>query len=445
VYVIIVGAGAVGSNIADSLDADHEVVVVDTDAKRVDAVMYSHDVLALEGDGTSLRTLEAAGVGQADMVIASTDDDETNIVICGAASVVDDPFTIARVKRTELLRTWERTEEAFGVDFMVCTDLQTAETIVRIAELPNAHDVETFANGLVYMAEFTIEEASPVAGETVSEADRFDSLTFVAVFRGERVVIARGETRLAAGDRVVVIGSREDVRGFATTLSSAATSPGPEEVVIVGGTEIGAQCARLFEAEGLEPRLIEHDADRARRLAERLPKTLVLESDATDIDFLVREHVDESDLVIAALDGDERNLLVSLLAKRIGVRRTIGVVESATYVDLFETVGIDVAVNPRLVTAEEITRFTREYRTENVAMLEHDRAEVLEVEIDEGSLLAGNRIGDVMCTLPDGVVVGAITRNDRLITPRGETVVEVGDHVVLFLETRALDAVTAAL
>jgi trk system potassium uptake protein len=445
VYVIIVGAGAVGSNIAESLDDDHDVVVVDADADRVDAVTYSHDVLAIEGDGTSFETLEAAGIERADMVIASTDNDETNIVICGAAKVADHPFTIARVKRTGLLRTWERTEEAFGVDFMVCTDLQTAETIVRIAGLPNAHDVETFANDLVHMAEFTIDEESPVAGETVSEADRFDSLTFVAVFRGDDVLVTRGETRLLAGDRVVVIGSRKHVRGFAAALSSAVTLPDTDEIVIVGGTEIGAQCARLFEANGLEPRLIEHDAVRARRLAETLPKTLVLESDATDVDFLVREHVDESDVVVAAQRSDERNLLISLLAKQIGAERTIGVVESATYVDLFETVGIDVAVNPRLVTAEEITRFTREYRTENVAMLEHDRAEVLEIEIDEESLLAGKRIRDVMCELPAGVVVGAITRDGGLITPRGETVVELGDHVVLFLETTALDAVTAAL
>ncbi|MFC4544287.1 Trk system potassium transporter TrkA [Halosolutus amylolyticus] len=443
--VIIVGAGEVGTNIAASLDDDHRVAVVDTDEDRVDSITYSHDVLAIEGDGTAIETLEEAGIEDADMVIASTDVDETNIVVCGAAKAVADPFTIARVREPGLLHTWERSERAFGVDFMVCTDLQTARTIVRIAELPGARDVERFANDLVTMAEFEVHPDSPIAGETVAEADRYESLTFAAIIRGDDVLVARGETAIQTGDDVVVIGSGESVREFAGTVSPESTTTGANEVVIVGGTEIGAQAAGFFESRGLEPRLIEQDPEQARELAERLPKTVVLQSDATDVDFLVREHVNESDIVVAALDSDERNLLVSLLAKRLGVDRTIGVVEAGEFVDIFETVGIDVAVNPRLVTAEEITRFTRERRTERIAMLEHDRAEVLEFEVEEESPLAGARIEDVMADLPDRVVIGAIARGEELVTPRGETVLEAGDHVVLFVDTEVVDAVVAYL
>ncbi|RQH03381.1 Trk system potassium transporter TrkA [Natrarchaeobius oligotrophus] len=444
-HVIVVGAGEVGTNIASALEADHDVVVVDRDADRVESITYTLDVLAIRGDGTSIDVLEQAGLEEADMVIGSTDGDETNVVVCGAAKTVDDPFTIARVKKTDLLRTWERSEEAFGVDFMVCTDLETAQTVVDIASLPDARDVDSFANGLVRMAELEIDPESPVAGETVAEADRFESLTFAAIIRDDDVIVPKGETVIEANDDVVVIGSVESVRAFAASLTPTPTLEEADEIVIVGGSEIGYQTARLFESDGLEPRLVERDHDRARELAERLPRTLVLESDATDIDFLVREHVDESDIVVAALDSDEKNLLVSLLAKRIGVERTIGIVEAGEYVDLFETVGIDVAVNPRLVTAEEITRFTRERRTENLAILEHDRAEVLEIEVDRDSLLFGNRIRNVTSQLPDGVVIGAVTRDGELITPRGETVLELGDHVVVFVDTDVLDEVAAAL
>ncbi|WP_226040714.1 Trk system potassium transporter TrkA [Natrinema sp. DC36] len=443
--VIVVGAGQVGSNIAASLDDEHNVVVVDTDPERVESVTYSHDVLAIRGNGTALGTLEEAGVEEADMVIASTDIDETNIVVCGAAKAVAEPFTIARVKKTNLLRTWEQSRGAFGVDFMVCTDLQTAETIVRIAGLPGAHDVETFADGLVQMAEFEVGPDSPIAGDTVSEADRFESLTFAALLRDDEIVIPRGETVIEAGDAVVVIGSGSSVREFAGILTPGPSLEDANEIVIVGGTEIGYQTARLFEAEGLEPRLVERDPERARELAEKLPGTLVLQSDATDIDFLVREHVDESDIVVAAVEGDEKNLLISLLAKRLGVERTIGIVEVGEYVDLFETVGIDVGVNPRLVTAEEITRFTRKRQTENVAMLESDRAEVLEIEVGSESALAGERIRDAMAGLPAGIVIGAITRDGELITPRGETKVESGDHVVVFVDTAVLEEATSAL
>ena len=443
--VIVVGAGQVGSNIAESLADEHHVVVVDADPDKVDSITYSHDVLAIEGDGTSIETLEDAGIESADLVIASTDVDETNIVVCGAAKAVGSPFTIARVKKTNLLRTWEHSPGAFGVDFMVCTNLQTAETIVRIADLPGAHDVDSFAGGLVRMAEFEVEPTSPIAGETVSEADRYESLTFAALLRDDGVVIPAGDTVIREGDGIVVIGSGESVRAFAGSLTPSPSLEDVDEIVIVGGGEIGYQTARLFEDEGLDPRLVERDPERARELAEQLPETLVLESDATDVDFLVREHVGESDLVVAALESDEKNLLVSLLAKRIGVERTIGVVEAGEYVDLFETVGIDVGVNPRLVTAEEITRFTRERETENVAMLESDRAEVLEIEIGRDSLLFGSRIGDAMAELPNGVVIGAITRDGEVITPRGETVVEGGDHVVVFVDTAVLDEVTSAL
>ncbi|MFC4247477.1 Trk system potassium transporter TrkA [Natribaculum luteum] len=444
-HVIVVGAGQVGSNIASSLASEHDVVVVDLDGDRVESLTYSHDVLAIQGDGTDLETLEEAGIFEADMVIASTDRDETNIVVCGTGKAVGDPFTIARVKQTQLLRTWEQSERVFGVDFMVCTNLLTAEAIVRIASLPGARDVDTFADGLVHMAEFEVDPESPIAGDTVSQADRFEPLTFAAIIRDDDVVIPRGETTIDAGDEVVVIGSVESVRDFATALTPAPTLEDASEVVVVGGSEIGYQTARLLEREGFSPRLVERDAERARKLAERLPNTLVLESDATDIDFLVREHVDESDIVVAALDSDEKNLLVSLLARRIGVDLTLSIVEYGEYVDLFETVGVDVAINPRLVTAEEITRFTREEQTENVHIVESDRAEVLEIEVDRDSLLFGNRIQDVTENLPEGVVIGAITRSGELISPRGETVVELGDHVVVFVDTAVVDEVESAL
>ena len=443
--VIVVGAGEVGSSIAESLAEAHEVVVVDIDGDRVESLTYDLDVLAIEGDGTSMDTLREARVEDADMVIASTDNDETNIVACSTAKIASEAFTIARVKKTSLLRTWENSPGAFGVDFMVSVDLLAAEAIVRIAGLPGAQDVDTFADGTVRMAEFEIEEGSPVANQTVQEADRFESLTFAAILRNGDVTIPRGDTVVEAGDQVVVIGSPGSVREFAAVLTPAPTLEEANEVVIVGGGEIGYQTARLFEERGEKPRLIERDPERARALAEDLPGTVVLESDATDVEFLDREHVDEADLVVATLDSDEKNLLVSLLAKRLGAGRTVAVVQAADYVDLFETVGVDVAVNPREATAEEITRFTREERTENIALIEADRAEVLEIEVDDDSVLAGATIREAAAEFPEGVVVGAITRDGDLITPRGDTVVEVGDHVVLFVDTEVLDEVSPLL
>jgi trk system potassium uptake protein TrkA len=447
--VIVVGAGEVGSNTAESLAEDHEVVVIDLDGDRVESLEYSLDVLAIQGDGTDLDVLEEAGVGDADLVIASTSSDEANIVTCGTVKTLSDAFTIARVKKPALLRTWERSKGAFGVDFMVSVDLLTARDIVRIAGLPGAQDVDTFADGTVSMAQFSIGPDSPVANQTVREADRYDSLTFAALLRDDDVEIPSGETRIEPGDELVVIGSDGSCRQFAAELSPRLAENG-DDVVVVGGGSVGYQVARLLGEQGRSSRLIESRPERAREIAESLPDTVVLEHDATDIAFLEREHVGDADFVISTCDSDERNLLVSLLAKRLGASRTVAVVETSGYVDLFETVGVDVAVNPREVTAEEITRFTRAERAENVAIIASDRAEVLEIEVDGDSVLAGRRIRESMADLPEGVVVGAITRigetgHPELITPRGETVIEVGDHVVVFVDSELLDAVAPEL
>jgi trk system potassium uptake protein TrkA len=441
--VIIVGAGEVGSSIAESLADTHDVVVIDIDGERVEALTYSHDVLPMQGDGTDLDVLDEAGIGEADMLIASTDDDETNIVTCGAAKVAGDAFTIARVKSPKYLTAWQRARSAFGVDFMVCSDLLAAETIVSLAGLPTAQDVDTFADGLVQMTEFEIPAESPVANQTVAEADRFDSLTFAAIIRGEDVVIPRGDTVIQGGDDIVAIGSPESVEAFSSAI--APQDEGPEDIVIVGGGEIGYQTARLLEERGFTPRLVEQDEDRARWLAEKLPDTTVLNSDATDQEMLERENVGMADVLVAALENDQQNLLATLLAKRKGTERAITVVNTGDFAELFEAVGVDVAVSPRKATAEEITRFTRARRAENVAILENDCAEVLELEVDADSILVDRTIRDSAADMPDGVVIGAITRGREHITPRGDTVVEEGDHVIVFSSTDVLDEVTEKL
>jgi len=435
--VIVVGAGEVGTTIATNLSDSHEVVVVELDGELVDDLSYAHDVLAIQGDGTDIEVLREAGVEDADMLIASTDVDETNIVTCGAAKTVSDVFTVARVKRRRLLETWRGAPGAFGVDFMVCTDLLAAQAIFRVSGLPGAQDVDTFAGGLVRMAEFEIREDSPVTDETVSEADRWESLTFAAVFRDGEVVIPRGDTTIEAGDRIVVIGSSGSISAFATELA-AGTAAANSDVVIVGGSKVGMQTARVFCEHGKHPRLIEQDPERARTIAEELPDTMVLNNDATDREFLEREDIGRADLLVACLDSDEKNLLVSLLAKQLGADRTVTVVAEGSYVDLFETVGVDVAISPREETAEEIVRYTRAGTTEKIAMLEGDLAEVMEIEVDADSVLAGEAIADSVGQLPDGVVIGAISRGGTLVTPRGDTVIHQGDHVVVFVDNEVL-------
>ncbi len=441
--ILIIGAGQVGRSIANDLDQSHEIVVVERDADRCEQLKYELDVLTVNGDGTDLETLEEAGVTEADIVVASTDSDDTNIVVCSTAKALSDAFTVARIKRTNYLETWRRSHSAFGIDVLVCTNLLAAESIVRVIGLPAARDVDPFAGGLVRMAEFEVPEGSPVAGQTVQEADRFDSLTFAAIIRNDHVEIAKGDTRIEAADKLVVIGSPASVRGFAENIASEKKPF--NEVVILGGSEIGFHVARLLCERGVKVRVIEQDPDRARVIAEELPDAVVLESDATDVDFLERERLGHADAFVSALDSDGKNLLTCLLAERIGVERTVSVVDQYSYIELFERVGVDVAISPREIVSEEITRITRDGGAEKVALVEMDRAEVLEIEVGPGSILVDRPIREVDADLPQGVVIGAITRNDELVVPRGDTVVEVGDHVVAFAGKEVADELAALL
>ena len=448
--IIVVGVGEVGSTTAADLAAANEVTVVDVDADRVDAIQYEEDVLGVTGDATDLEVLREAGLEEADMLIASTSIDEANLVACGTAKTVADPFTIARVRKPPLLRTWERSKGAFGVDFMVSVDLLTARRLLQIVDLPGAEDVKDFADGLVRMVEYPVTAASPVAGQTVREADRYGALTFASVLRDEETIVPRGDTEIRAGDGLVVIGRVDACVAFAREVAPPAPSRSLE-VVVVGGGTVGRDLVRLLtnSDNGHRVRLLERDSERARELAEQFPDVAVLGHDATDRDFLEREHVGEADAVVTTLSSDERNLLVSLLARRLGADRTIAVVETTDYVEPFEAVGVDAAVNPRTVTAEEITRFSRDRYAENVAIVDGDRAEVIEVVVDEESVLAGRTIAASAADLPASVVVGAITREvdggRTFVTPRGDTVVEVGDHVVLFIDTSAIDEVVTRI
>jgi len=441
VKILIVGAGQVGTDIATSLCDNHEITVVDEDADRVEGVTYNVDALAVEGDGASMEVLREAGVDEADIVLGTTDSDETNLAVCGSAKTAGDPFTVGRVRERKFLETWEPSPGAFGVDLMVASNVLTAEKMVRLVVTPAAHDVDVFSEGAVQMAEFEVSAESPVAGETVAEADRFDSLTFAAVLRNDEVVIPSGGTRIEAGDRVVVIGSPESVHEFAADVAPSDTPDEGDDIVVLGGGEIGEEVASLLQDRGFKPRLVESDPDRARALAEELTDTVVMESDATDREFLERERVGDANVVISALDSDEKNLLSALIAGRMGVERTIVVAENTEYSELFEEVGVDVAVNPRREVAEEITRLTQKNRTVGLAVVGSEQAEVVEVEIGADSVFAGRTIHEADGDLPDGVVVGAVSRGVEFVQPRGGTEIHEGDHVVLFVEAEVHDEV----
>lgn len=442
--ILIIGAGDVGTNLARDLAGAYEVTVVDIDPDRLDDLESGLSVRTVHGDGRSPETLRAAGLDEADLFVASTDSDEVNVMACGTANELSDVFTIGRVKAVDLYRLWQRADDPFGVDLMLCVDLLTAQRIVRTATLPGVEAVKTFEEGAVELAEFHIEEDDPIAGETVQEADRYPSLTYAGIVRGEDVVVPTGETTIQPGDRLIVIGSRGSITRFSRDRSPTVLVDEGDTVTVVGSGEIGLQTAQLFQDQECSVQLVERDDDRATVVGERFPDLTVVTADATSAEFFETDRFGATDLVVSTAD-EAVNYLVCRLAKQFTDARTVATVDTQEYVDLFESAGIDIAVQPRTVVAEEVVRIAQGGFTEDVTFVHGDRAEVVEFRVDGESALAGRDIQTAVRNLPDGIVIGAIIRDGQLHNPRGRTIIETGDEVIAFVDADVVQDVTPLL
>lgn len=426
---------------ANALAEEHHVVVVDYDPERLEKVRFESDVMTYEGSGVDLDVLRDVEVAQADMVIASTSDDQTNILICSTAKALSkDTFTIARVAETGYLTIWSRVKEAFNADLIVGSNDLTAHGIVRIAGLRTARHVELFAGGKVEMAELKIPPGSPIAGRTVKDTRLAENVNLAAVLDGDELEVIHGGTCLRPNTRLVVIGQPDGVQKFSREISPIAEKRQISRIVILGGGEIGYQTARLLEQQNIRPKLVEWDRGRANFLAENLPGTIVLQNDATDPDFLRREGVPDTEILVSAMRPDDRNLLTALMGKRLGAERSVSVVHNAKYEPFFVDSGVDVTLNPRREVIEEILRYTRRGGVKKISFVGHHRGEVVEIELSPESPLVGRPLKESAKDLPQEIVIGAVSREGRIIIPRGDTVLKAADHLVIFADTNVIEA-----
>lgn len=439
--ILIVGAGDVGSNIASDLTEGHDVTVIDRDSERIDALASRFEITGVVGDGRSMSVLQEADINQADIVVASTDSDAANIMVCNAAKQADDPHTIARIKEVGLYRTWQSLDSGLGVDTMLCVDVLAAEALARTIALPGAQNVDTFADGLVEVAEFEISEDMPVANTSIAEADHYASATFAALLRNGDVLIPKGDTVIHPGDHIIIIGSRRNVSDFAEAVTPHSAISSNDNIVIAGGDVLGYQIAQQFEARGWTPRILERDPAQAAKLTTLLKGSSVTEADVTAIGGFNPDILTNADLVVGAVD-DDTNYLLTQLASEHGVARTATVVDDPSLVELFEGTGLDVVVHPEDIIVGKVLQAIHGPQAEDISVFEHDDAEVIEVVVDEDSILSGKSIRDVATELPTAFVIGAIIRNGQLQIPRGNKIIQVADRVIAFVDADEASKVT---
>ena len=439
--VFLIGAGQVGSTIVEALHHDHELTVMDNEASRLQAIASHFDVAIYEGDGTSRKDLAAAGVASADLVIACTSRDEVNLVAgMFARREAQGATTVIRTSNVEYVELWRGGQ--LDVDFVVSSELETAHAISRIIGVPAARQTDVFADGQVQIGEFDVEGgASPdVIGVSLRDAAIPTDSKIAAIIRGSATILPGGGDALLPGDRIVVIGSPQAAKAWSALLWPEGGTV--TDVVIFGAGRVGSAIARELLDQGISVRMIEASREQARRAAEAFPKARIYNATGVDPDFLERERIGQSQAGIFAMRDDAKNQYAASLARVHGIPFTIAIAHEAVSVAAFDQAGIDVSVNPRAVTAEEIVRFAHDPRTQQVAMLEGDRYEVLDVTTRETSRYVNTSFRDMPI---HGALIGAIVRNGNAIFPHGDDVLQAGDRVIVFTEAANVPWVVEAL
>ncbi|MGI9116085.1 MAG: Trk system potassium transporter TrkA [Gaiellales bacterium] len=439
--ILVVGAGQVGHAVTAALHDQHEITIVDLDDVLLAQITNRYDVMTIAGNGTSRATLQRAGIERADLVIVATDRDEVNIVAALQARTLTEARIIVRTSSAEYLDAWRRGE--LPVDQMVAAENEIAQSVLRAIGLPGAIQTAMFADGLAEMVEFEVhaDAAENIVGRRIADIRIPDESVIASLIRGDSVTIPGGADVVEEGDRIVLIASPEASREWSHRLARSGVAD-VAEVVVVGGGTTGRAVARVLCDQGFTVRILDRDPGVARRCAEEIERAHVFCADASDPRFLERESIGRADAIVCCTESDERDLLICLLAKSIGVRIAIAVVGSPELVPIFEQVGVDHALNQRFEVAEEIVRFTHDPRTRGFAMLENDRVEVLELEIRGDSALIGRAFRERPL---EGAIVGAVVRGGRVIYPRGDDSLQAGDTAIILAEAARVHALEQAL
>lgn len=439
--IVIIGAGEVGYHLADILSREaHSVTVIDPDPAKSRRIMESLDVQMTVGDGTRADLLTKSGASKADLVVAVTDDDQVNMLACVLSKSLGAKRVILRLRDTGRLEGYRYFyKQTIGFDVVLSTQELAAEEILSTVREHHALEVETFADGRVQLRRLRLREESELTSEPIARLRLPAGVLIVAVARKEQFFLPDGEDRLVVGDQIYLIGEAGDLDAFERVAGERPVMR--RSVVMMGGGGIARQITRKLQTmPGISIRVIEKDAARARVLGADSPSNvMVLEGDATDLDLLLEERIGDANVFIATTDDDEQNMVACQLARSLGVERTVAMVNKASYRQIYDLLGIDQAISPRVLCANSILRFVRSGSVAAISVIGDGKAEVLELEARMKDGKEEARVKNL--GLPKGAVIGAIVRPGQVVIPTGDTVIYRGDQVIVFTLPERLEQV----
>lgn len=430
--IIVIGAGHLGYIIAELLSNEgYDVVVVDSDGDKLEAVRNDLDVLTVLADGTSPSFMRSQARGS-DLLVAVTAIDEVNIIACILAKKNGIPHTIARIRDPKFLaEPVDYIKENFDIDLVLSPELITAREISRLVMTPSAINVEDFAGGRVRLLESKISPRSPYVHRELKDIKLPPSVLIALILRDHHMIIPHGNDHLLPLDNVYFLGNPESLEKL-SLHSSAKYQRRTKKALIIGAGRTGQALAPMLERQGISVKVIDNDEDHCQQMAGKLKKGMVLCGDGTDMDLLTHEGVSEADTVICTTKDERLNLMMALLAKHLGAGQTMVRVTRTEYISLMQQVGIDIVLSTRLLAAGEVLGFVRSGSVVSVSLLEGARVQAIEIVLTEGSKAVGVPL--MKADIPRSCLVGAYVRNDHVYIPDGHSVLSAGDSVILIVE-----------
>ncbi|TCS61220.1 Trk system potassium transporter TrkA [Varunaivibrio sulfuroxidans] len=447
--VIVCGAGQVGFNIARHLaQENNDVTVIDQSPELIRRISDTLDVQGVVGHASRPDVLERAGASDSDMIVAVTYADEANMIACQVAhSLFDIPTKIARVRHQSYLQPmWANlfSREHLPIDVIISPEIEVARAVMRRLQVPGAFEMIALAGDRVKLLGVRLDEQCPLINTPLRQLTQlFPDLNIVVIglMRAGEAVVPSGEDEMLAGDEVYfVVDASQQERAMAAFGHEETEA---RRLLIFGGGNIGLFLAGELERTypNLNVKVVENNAERAQTIAGHLKTTMVIHGDVLDSEILEEANAAITETVIAVTNDDETNILSSLLAKRMGCERAITLINKGAYEPLISSLGIDVAVSPRNITVSTIIQHVRRGRIHSVHALRDGFGELIEAEALETSPLVGSPLREV--NLPQGVLIGAIVRGEEVISPRGHTVIQAKDRVVLFAKASVIRKVEA--
>lgn len=445
--VVIVGAGEVGFHVASRLSHENkDVVVIDKDGDAIRRISDNIDVQVITGSGSSPVSLEEAGIKEAEILLAVTNSDETNLVACLVANIIS-PYTkkLARIRNADFDKYHAIfRDHAPHIDTLINPEIEVVKTIDRLMNMPGAVDVGNFANGRVKFIGINLDKEARLAGSRLDEIPALlgkQGPLIAAVIRDEELIIPSGDDSLMPGDLVYFISEEDKILDTLTIFDKHAEPV--KRVLIVGGGRIGSRLAVLLDDKHVYTKIIEKNPDRCAKLAEKLNKVVVLHGDGSDQGLLKEENVQETDFVITLTNDEEINILASLLAKRMGARKTITKISKFSYFSLMSMVGIEQVVSPRLSAINTILQHIRRGKVLSSISIKGEQAEFMEAVALETSEIVGKPLKNI--SFPKGALVTSIIRNDNIVIPSGDSIIEPDDRIIIFATRQAIPKIEKIL